>query len=106
MRTIYYLIISLIYIIILIILRKKKLWLFYFLVGAFGFALISIFFSLDMGFELFLERVGLFHVRIGSELFGIQTQLIKENAMLIQDPKGWSILAIGMECSTLLESSV
>ncbi|MFQ6087392.1 MAG: exosortase family protein XrtG [Candidatus Methanofastidiosia archaeon] len=106
MRAIHYLIISLIYIIFLIILRKKKLWLFYFMVGAFGFALISIFFSLDMGFELFLERVGLSHVITGSRLFGIQTQLFKENAMLVQDPTGWSILAIGMECSALLESSV
>jgi exosortase/archaeosortase family protein len=95
-----------IYTIGLLAVRRARSSLVGYLWGAFGLAGILIFTGQLAEWDVPLGNLqGGLLVRIG-RAFGSSFQMIGPATLLVPDPTGWSVLRIGIECSTLIEASV
>jgi len=94
------------YVFLVFIFWKKRIWLLYYLVGAFGFTLIVVVVALNLGVERHVERVVMVTLQMLLSPFDVRIQMFSGNALLVPDPTGWSILTVSIECSALIETSV
>jgi exosortase family protein XrtG len=95
-----------VYIIGLLALRRARFSLVGYLWGAFGLAGILIFTGQLAGWDVPLGNFqGGLLASIGGAL-GSRFEMIGPATLLVPDPTGWSVLRIGIECSTLIEASV
>lgn len=94
------------YIVGLIALRNYRTSLVGYIWGAFGFAALLI---LAGWIGEWNEPLGALQSQILITLgswFGLQLSSLGGAELVVADPTGWSVLAIGIECSTLIELSV
>ncbi len=95
-----------VYLLGLLMLRKQRFGLLGYVWASFGFAAILI----------LTGRVGNWNLPLGSlqanglivvgNWMGLDLQAFESASVLVPDPSGWSVLQIGIECSTLIEASV
>jgi exosortase family protein XrtG len=94
------------YVFLVFIFWKRRIWLLYYLVGAFGFTLIVVGAALNLGVERHVERVVMVTLQLLLSPFDVRIRMFSDNALLVPDPTGWSILTVNIECSALIETSV
>jgi len=92
-----------IYLTIVYLCRKHRQWLFYYLFGAFGFTLLVTLTLKYFLIDQFLIAIEVFHTNIVANLFKIPSQTLAYGRLRLPMQNGWSILAIGVECSAVLE---
>jgi len=94
------------YVALVSIFWAKRIWLLYYLVGAFGFTLIVVVAALNLGVERHVERAVMVTLQMFLSPFDVRIRMFSDNALLVPDPTGWSILTVSIECSALIETSV
>jgi exosortase family protein XrtG len=95
-----------VYLIGLLALRRARFSLLGYLWGAFGLAAVLILTGQQAGWNVPLgDLQGSLLVGIGKAL-GSRFEMLAPATLLVPDPTGWSVLQIGLECSTLIEASV
>jgi len=95
-----------VYILGLLALRRARSSLIGYLWGAFGLAAILILVGQQAGWNVPLGNLqGGLLVTIGQGL-GSRFEMVAPATLLVPDPTGWSVMEIGIECSTLIEASV
>jgi exosortase family protein XrtG len=95
-----------IYIIGLLALRRRRYSLLGYLWGAFGLAALLITAGWVGGWN---EPLGAVQANLLATLwsrFGLGVTTLEGAELVVPDTTGWSVLAIGIECSTLIELSV
>jgi exosortase family protein XrtG len=96
----------LIYIIGLLAVRRVRYSLIGYLWGAFGLAVLLVMIGIYGQWHIPLGTIeATILTFIGSNL-GLDIQVLDLGRILVEDPTGWSILEVGVECSTLIEASV
>jgi exosortase family protein XrtG len=96
----------LIYILGLLAVRHARYSLIGYLWGAFGLAVLLVLIGIYGQWHIPLGTVEASILAfIGSNL-GLDIQVLDLGRIIVQDPTGWSIMEIGIECSTLIEASV
>ena len=95
-----------VYLLGLLLLRQQRHGLLGYVWGAFGFAAVLILASQIGGWNRpFGALQANLLVGLGN-LFGLGLESLEGASIVVPDPTGWSILQIGIECSTLIEASV
>jgi len=95
-----------IYLLGLLALRRARYSLVGYLWGAFGLAAVLILTGQLAGWNVPLGNLqGSVLVAIGKAL-GSRFEMLAPATLLVPDPTGWSVLVIGIECSTMIEASV
>jgi exosortase family protein XrtG len=90
----------------LVALRRARYTLLGYLWAAFGFAALGILTSQVGQWNVALGRVEVATlVRAGGWL-GLEAAGLQRSSLVVPDPTGWSILNIGLECSTLIEAFI
>jgi exosortase family protein XrtG len=94
------------YILGLLALRKARFSLIGYLWGSFGLAAVLILVGQQAGWNIPLGNLqgGILVVIAGA--LGLRLEVLAPATLLVPDPTGWSVLQIGLECSTLIEASV
>jgi len=87
-------------------LHKQRAWLAYYITGAFGFTILTLFVAQLFGLDARLEGFEAHHVAAVGWLFGLRLRVMGPSGLAIPAPYGWSIFDIGIECSALLETAV
>ncbi len=94
------------YLVGLLLLRKQRYGLLGYLWGAFGFAALLVLAGLiGQWNEALGELQAGILVALGS-IFGLGLEVLAKTSIVTPDPSGWSVLNIGIECSSLIEASV
>lgn len=99
-------VIAAIYLLGLILLRRVKHALLGYLWSAFGLAVVLVLMGQIGGWN---EPLGSLQANLLvaiSAWFGLSLEALGRATLVVPDPSGWSILSIGIECSTLIEASV
>jgi exosortase family protein XrtG len=94
------------YLIGLLLIRRRRWGLVGYLWSAFGLAALII---LIGSFGDWHEPLGAFQASLlttASSWFGVALTTLDRATLVVPDPTGWSVLQIGIECSTLIELSV
>lgn len=89
--------------------RVNKIWVFYFIWGAVGFTLISIFTLSNSYFETLLSHTAINIITAFNHYFGIPVHPFAGAGTVLMTSSrisGYTSLEIGTECSGLLECSV
>jgi exosortase family protein XrtG len=96
----------LIYVLGLLALRHTRYSLIGYLWGAFGLAVLLILTGIygDWHIPLGTAEAGI--LTFTGSLVGLDIEVLDLGRILVEDPTGWSILEVGVECSTLIEASV
>jgi exosortase family protein XrtG len=95
-----------VYIAGLLALRRRRHGLIGYLWGAFGLAALLILAGWVGGWN---RPLGAFQASLLETIwgwFGLEVTTLNGAELVVPDPTGWSVLAIGIECSTLIELSV
>jgi exosortase family protein XrtG len=94
------------YILGLLALRRARFSLIGYLWGSFGLAAVLILVGQQAGWNIPLGNLqgGILVVIAGA--LGLRLEVLAPATLLVPDPTGWSVLQIGLECSTLIEASV
>ena len=95
-----------VYIIGLLALRHRRYSLTAYLWGAFGLAALLILAGWLGGWNEPLGAAQASLLEIFWGWFGLGLSTLNGAELVVPDPTGWSVLAIGIECSTLIELSV
>jgi len=90
----------------LLVLRQRKHALIGYGWSAFGFAVVFIMAGQFGGWHEVLGQVQAVMLRLAASSIGVEIELLGRSNLVVPDPTGWSVLSIGIECSTLIESSV
>ena len=95
-----------VYVLGLVLLRRARYQLVGYLWSAFGLATLGILWA-----QLSQWNVALGRVEAGAlvRLFGwtgLEVGGVERSSLIVTDPAGWSMLNIGLECSTLVESFI
>jgi len=86
--------------------HKKKWWLTYYLVGSVAVVASIMSFFIITGYDTYVMGLEAQSMSYVASLLGMPSQFLAPNAFLFPDPTGWSIFAIGLECSSIIEISV
>jgi len=95
-----------VYIVGLLALRRRRHGLIGYLWGAFGLAALLIMAGWVGGWNEPLGAIQANLLEIVWGWFGLAVSTLEGAELVVPDPTGWSVLAIGIECSTLIELSV
>ena len=95
-----------VYIVGLLALRRRRHGLIGYLWGAFGLAALLILAGWVGGWNEPLGAVQASLLETVWGWFGLGVSTLNGAELVVPDPTGWSVLAIGIECSTLIELSV
>jgi exosortase family protein XrtG len=90
----------------LIVLRRKRQGLIGYVWGAFGFAALIVLFGESGGWNVPLGAVQVSALAWLGGLAGMGLATLGPGTLVVPDPTGWSVLTVGIECSTLIELSV
>jgi exosortase family protein XrtG len=96
----------LVYVLGLILLREKRHALIGYVWGAFGLAALIVLFGEVGGWNIPLGAVQINALAWLGGLAGIGLTTLGPGVLVVPDPSGWSVLSVGIECSTLIESAV
>lgn len=97
---------TLAYLLGLVVLRRQRHGLLGYLWGAFGLAGLLVLLAQHGGWNLAVGEIQASVVAIAASWFGVMLAFVEPASLAIPDPTGWSVLRIGIECSTLIEASV
>lgn len=89
-----------------IIMRKNKRWLGYYLLGAFSLVIFLVFGIRALGFEEVITTFEGRQVSLIAKSIGIENIFFAPRNLQVSNPVGWTLVAITIECSAILESSV
>jgi len=95
-----------IYLVGLLLIRRRRWGLVGYLWSAFGLAALIVLIGTYGGWH---EPLGSFQASLlttASSWFGLALTTLGRATLVVPDPTGWSVLQIGIECSTLIEISV
>lgn len=95
-----------VYIAGLLLVRKRPHSLFGYAWSAFGFAVILILAGQAGGWHDALGRIQALILKAAGSGIGLDIDILGQSHLVVPDPTGWSVLSIGIECSTLIEASV
>lgn len=94
------------YLVGLIVLRRMKHALLGYLWSAFGLAAILVLIGQYGGWHEPLGAIQASTLASVSAWLGLPLETLGRAVLVVPDPTGWSVLSIGIECSTLIEASV
>jgi exosortase family protein XrtG len=97
---------ALVYVGGLVILRHKRQGLVGYVWGAFGLAGLIILFGEAGTWNVPLGAVQIDALAWMGGLAGLGLTTLGPGTLVVPDPTGWSVLSVGIECSTLIESAV
>lgn len=97
---------ALVYLAGLVVLRRQRHGLIGYAWTSFGLAAILILAGQIGGWERPLGALQISLLALLGNAFGIQLAQLEPGSVVVPDPTGWSVLTIGVECSTLIEASV
>ncbi len=86
--------------------RRRRAWLGYYLFAALGLVLIIVFGARMTGLADKIEYGISWMTAWASSFFGMHTQFLGQNELMVADRNGWVTLQTTIECSALIESSV
>ncbi|MFA5844343.1 MAG: hypothetical protein WC971_05865 [Coriobacteriia bacterium] len=86
-------------------LLNRRMWLAFYVTGAFGFTVLVVFSAMALGWDLRFESMQAVLVARLAPRFGIVVEHLGDRGLGIKGPEGWSVFDIGLECSALLEAS-
>lgn len=86
--------------------RKKRWWLTSYLVGSIAVVASIMSFFVLTGYDNYIMGIEAQSMAFVATILGMPAQFLAPNAFLFPDPTGWSIFAIGLECSSIIEISV
>jgi len=98
--------IVLVYIGGLLLLRQRQHALLGYTWSAFGFAMVLILAGQYGGWHDVLGHLQALILRAAASSINVNLELLGQSNLVVPDPTGWSVLSIGIECSTLIEASV
>ncbi len=90
----------------LLVLRKQRYGLLGYLWGAFGFAALLVLAGLVGEWNEALGELQAGIIVALGNVFGLGLEILAKTSIVTPDPSGWSVLKIGIECSSLIEASV
>lgn len=106
MNSLYLLIGSIVYLLLVRFLWSRRLWLPYYALAVFGLTFIIVLTAQAFKLDSLLGAYEMRHTHIVTDWFKIPARVIGSDSIMIADSNGWSILAIGIECSAILELSI
>ncbi len=95
-----------IYILGLLLVRKQRFGLLGYVWGAFGFAAILILIGQHGNWNRHVGSLQASVLMGVGNWLGLGLTALETATIIVPDPSGWSVLHIGIECSTLIEASV
>ncbi len=95
-----------VYLVGLLLLRRQRWGVFGYLWSAFGLAALLVLFGTYGGWSKPLGDLQAEALAGVANFCGLQLEILSGASLLVPDPTGWSVLRIGLECSTLIEASV
>jgi len=90
----------------LLLLRQRRHSLFGYAWSAFGFAVVLILMGQAGGWHESLGNLQANILKAAAGRIAFDLDLLGRSNLIVPDPTGWSVLSIGIECSTLIEASV
>lgn len=99
-------ILGFIYLLGLVLLRRQRQGLIGYLWGSFGLAGLLVLLAQHGEWNIAVGELQAGVVAIVAGWLGVVLTFIEPASLAIPDPTGWSVLRIGIECSTLIEASV
>lgn len=90
----------------LLLMRNQRHTLLSYTWSAFGFAVVLILAGQYGGWHEMLGQIQAVILRAAARGINVQLELLGQSNLVVPDPTGWSVLSIGIECSTLIEASV
>jgi len=84
-------------------LYRLKRWLLFYLVGAFGFVLLTAFGAGALDVDTVIEGVEAAQVAALAALMGTGVKVAGTTGLAIPNHTGWAVFDIGLECSAILE---
>ena len=97
---------AIVYLVGLLVLRAQRSRLIGYLWAAFGLAALLFMLGLLGEWNLPLGALQASALTAAAGLFGVKLSALGPATLIVPDPTGWSVLGIGVECSTLIEGSV
>lgn len=90
----------------LVFLRRQRQGLIGYAWAAFGFAGLVVLLGQYGGWNIPLGAFQIAALAWMGNLFGAGLSILSPGTLVVPDPTGWSVLSVGIECSTLIESAV
>jgi exosortase family protein XrtG len=85
------------------VLWRKRRWLMFYLVGALGFVLLTMYAAAFMGFDDTVEAIEASQVLVMARGMGLTLDQMAGTGLAVRNHAGWAVFDIGIECSALLE---
>ena len=85
------------------VLWRKRRWLMFYLVGALGFVLLTMYAAAFMGFDDAVEAIEASQVLVMARGMGLTLDRMAGTGLAVRNHAGWAVFDIGIECSALLE---
>lgn len=101
-----------VWLVAVIFFRYSRIWMLYYIVGSVGLALLLIFVSrFVLPIEFRMESYTALGTHYSARLFGVLTRLFEAVpgsilVLIVAQEKGWTVVEITIECSSILEGSV
>jgi exosortase family protein XrtG len=97
---------SVLWVVLVSLLWRKRRWLSFYVTGALGFVLLSVFLAMAMGWDTALEALQARQVTALASNLGHNLETIGLSGLAIENHVGWAVFDVGIECSALLEMTV
>lgn len=84
---------------------RSRRWLVFYITGAFGLVLLTVYGASLLGLEHALEALEATQVTAMAGFLGLRLDVLGQTGLAIPNHTGWAVFDIGIECSAIIEMS-